>query len=193
MIDLPPSKEAKNWEQLGEYLSSDDVRLLSDDERNQIRVDYEDIGRQELLIDDAILIGLVGGTGVGKSTFINALAGEEVSRSGDRRPTTDRVVVYRHVDTELPDDVPTSDFSQPLVLHNNDELVKVVLFDFPDFDSAERKHTHILQKYLEYLDVLLIVVDGSAPLAVVVVQVQLVARQTPPTTLLRLCHQSTRS
>lgn len=157
MIDLPSDK--KQWGQLGEYLESAEARLLSDEERARLKADYEDIARQEKLIDDAILIGLVGGTGVGKSTFINALAGEKVSRSGDRRPTTDRVVVYRHVDTELPDDVPTSDFAQPLVLHSNDDLTKVILFDFPDFDSAERKHTHILQKYLEFLDVLIIVVD----------------------------------
>lgn len=159
MIDLPAGKDAKQWHQLGEYLAGNESRLLSEDEQARLKADFDDITRQEELIDDAILIGLVGGTGVGKSTFINALAGEKVSRSGDRRPTTDRVVVYRHVDTDLPDDVPTSDFAQPLVLHKNNDLTKVILFDFPDFDSAERKHTHILQKYLEYLDVLLIVVD----------------------------------
>ena len=147
------------WRKIGDYLERDDVRLLASEHQQRLQNDWEDITKQEELLDDALLIGLVGGTGVGKSTFINALAGEVVSRSGDRRPTTDRVVAYRHVDTELPDEMPTDDLAKPQVLHRHQQLSKIVLLDFPDFDSAERSHTHILQKYLEHLDVLLIVVD----------------------------------
>ena len=110
-------------------------------------------------LDDAILIGLVGGTGVGKSTFINALAGQGISRSSDRRPTTNRVVVYRNMASELPPDVPTQYFAQPQVLHEKDNLTKVILFDFPDFDSAETSHAKIVAEYLPHLDVVFIVVD----------------------------------
>lgn len=155
----PNTAEPKDWRGIGEYLQSRDVRLLPDDKRKTLLENWQDITHQEESLDDAILIGLVGGTGVGKSTFINALAGQEVSRSSDRRPTTDRVIVYRHVNTEMSGDVPAEDFAQPEVLHDNDKLEKVVLFDFPDFDSAEDSHTHIIRKYLPYLDVLLVVVD----------------------------------
>ena len=147
------------WDALGNYLASQDIRLVANDDRERLLSEWEDIARLEKSIDDALLIGLVGGTGVGKSTFTNALAGEVVSRSGDRRPTTDRVVVYRFVDTELPDDVPQEDFAKPEVLHRRESLDKVILFDFPDFDSAERKHADIIKRYLDYLDILLIVVD----------------------------------
>jgi len=37
---------------------------------------------------DAYVLALVGGTGVGKSTLLNALAGEEISTASARRPTT---------------------------------------------------------------------------------------------------------
>ena len=147
------------WSGLGQYLQRDDLALLTDDERRSLYEDWQDITRQEEHLDDALLIGLVGGTGVGKSTFINALAGAEVSRSSDRRPTTSRVVVYRHVDTEISAEVPTDDFSQPQVLHENELLTKIVMLDFPDFDSAERSHREILSRHLPFLDVLLIVVD----------------------------------
>ena len=151
--------EPNDWSGIGDYLSNVNAQLVDQEFRQSLRATWQDITQQEANLDDAILIGLVGGTGVGKSTFINALASQEVSRSSDRRPTTDRVIVYRHVNTEIASGVPTSDFAQPEVLHDNDRMEKVVLFDFPDFDSAEDSHTHIIRKYLPFLDVLLVVVD----------------------------------
>ncbi len=150
---------ARQWDGLGQYLVRPAIRLLSEPTRQRLLAEWTEVTRQESQLEDALLIGMVGGTGVGKSTFINALAGEVVSRSSDRRPTTDRVVVYRHADTELPTDVPLDDLAQPQVLHRREELAKVILFDFPDFDSAEVRHTEVLRRYLEHLDVLLIVVD----------------------------------
>ena len=150
---------AENWAAIGRYLNQQQVQLLSPEGLAELGEQWREITHQEENLDDAILIGLVGGTGVGKSTFINALAGQRVSRSSDRRPTTDRVVVYRHVNTEISGDVPTSDFAQPEVLHDNDAIEKVILFDFPDFDSAEETHAHIIRRYLAHLDVLLVVVD----------------------------------
>ncbi len=147
------------WQSLGTYLQTDNSLLLPDQDRLEFLGQWNDICEQQEKLDDALLIGLIGGTGVGKSTFINALAGEEISRSSDRRPTTDRIVVYRHRDTELPLDVPLDDVSQPQVLHSKGELSKAIIFDFPDFDSAERAHHDIIKRYVEFLDVMLIVVD----------------------------------
>lgn len=149
----------QNWTGIGDYLRRDRVQLVPPEKRQSLLISWEEITHQEENLDDAILIGLVGGTGVGKSTFINALAGQEVSRSSDRRPTTDRVIVYRHVNAEISGDVPRADFAQPEVLHDNAKMEKVVLFDFPDFDSAEDSHTHIIRRHLPFLDVLLVVVD----------------------------------
>ena len=150
---------APTWSGIGQYLDSHDVHLLAEETRTSLLEQWRDISHQEEHLDDAILIGLVGGTGVGKSTFINALASERVSRSSDRRPTTDRVVVYRHVNTEVAAEVPSADFAQPEVLHDNPSIEKVILFDFPDFDSAEKTHTQIIRRYLPFLDVLLVMVD----------------------------------
>jgi len=151
--------EPKDWQGLGTYLQNRKAKLLHAEKRESLLDAWRDISQQEENLDDAILIGLVGGTGVGKSTFINALAGQEVSRSSDRRPTTDRVIVYRHVNTDMSGEVPSEHFAQPEVLHDNDGMEKVILFDFPDFDSAEVSHTHIIRKYLPFLDILLVVVD----------------------------------
>ena len=42
----------------------------------------------------AYVLALAGGTGVGKSTLLNAIAGENVSPAGARRPTTSDVVAW---------------------------------------------------------------------------------------------------
>ena len=43
---------------------------------------------------DVYVLALVGGTGVGKSSLLNALAGRVVTEAGPRRPTTDRPVAW---------------------------------------------------------------------------------------------------
>ena len=42
----------------------------------------------------AYVLALVGGTGVGKSTLLNAIAGENVSVASARRPTTSDAVAW---------------------------------------------------------------------------------------------------
>ena len=47
-------------------------------------------------VDGRLVMGLLGGTGVGKSTLISALAGQPISKASVVRPTTNRPLIYRH-------------------------------------------------------------------------------------------------
>lgn len=47
---------------------------------------------------EALYVGLIGGSGVGKSTLINAIAGEQISRPSDRRPVPIRSLL---IDTRI--------------------------------------------------------------------------------------------
>ncbi len=58
-----------------------------------------DLARQgeALQLDQPLLvITLMGGTGVGKSTLLNALAGGAIAQASFQRPTTRDPVVYYH-------------------------------------------------------------------------------------------------
>ena len=150
--------DADRWSALGAFFSRS-LLVFQEPIRRELEAEWRHITEAERNLDDRLSVGLVGGTGVGKSTLINALAGSEISSAGDRRPTTDRVVVYRHGATPLPETLPREGIAAPEVLHQTRDLERVVLLDFPDFDSVEELHHEILKRFQPHLDVLIVLAD----------------------------------
>ncbi len=97
-------------------------------------------------------VGLLGGTGVGKSTLINALAEDEISSASDRRPHTDRIVVYRHRE-QVWDDLESDLVIQPHRTHDRESIRNLVLYDLPDFDSIMEQNRERVLGFLGRLDV----------------------------------------
>ena len=83
--------------------------------------------------------GILGGTGVGKSTLINALAKSQISDASDKRPFTDHAVVYRHkrYPSGAGRDLQRS-YAKMMLVHDSDIIKDLVLLDLPDFDSVEQ-------------------------------------------------------
>jgi hypothetical protein len=101
-----------------------------------------------------LTVGLLGGTGVGKSSFLNALAGAQIASSSHRRPHTERVLIYRHTRaTPLPraelDKIPWQE-----VTHQADPMKALLLCDLPDFDSILPEHRARVIAFLTHLDLL---------------------------------------
>ncbi|HET7829736.1 MAG TPA: GTPase [Candidatus Limnocylindrales bacterium] len=112
------------------------------------------------LVADAYVLALVGGTGVGKSSLLNALAGRTVSEAGARRPTTGRPVAW--VSTAAAPRV------SPLLerlgaterrLHDESALEGVVILDLPDVDSLEPEHRATVEQVLPRVDAVAWVTD----------------------------------
>jgi hypothetical protein len=110
--------------------------------------------------DPLVVCGLLGGKDVGKSTLINALAGEEISIDREEAGAgTSRPLVYVHRDMvgvardrlgRIGRVVPNADLQ--FFPHQADAIRNVALVDLPDFDSDFRQHETIARTVAPYLD-----------------------------------------
>jgi GTP-binding protein EngB required for normal cell division len=106
---------------------------------------------------EATVVALAGPTGAGKSSLFNALAGEDVSAVGRRRPTTATAAaaVWGDPNPALLDwlGVPRRHRAEDAALDG------LVLVDLPDLDSVERSHRAEADRVIELVDLLVWVVD----------------------------------
>jgi hypothetical protein len=109
---------------------------------------------------DTYILALVGGTGVGKSSLLNALAGEAVSPASARRPTTDTAVAWVPHDA-LPDlDTLLGWLAVGEVREHADGAISgVAVLDLPDIDSLDPTHRDRVEALLPKVDAVVWVTD----------------------------------
>ncbi len=122
----------------------------------------------QLRSDGVLVVGFIGGTGVGKSTLINALVGECVCRaSNQQRPTTTRpeIVCAPNVDVEF-----LGFPEEQIIVHRRDLplLKNMLLIDCPDPDTQEQagsddanRNRDIMRRVLPHCDVMVLVATGQ--------------------------------
>ena len=108
----------------------------------------------------AYVLALAGGTGVGKSSVLNALAGASVSPARALRPTTEQPLAW--VANEGREELrPLLDWLgvQRVVGHDRRDLSGVAILDLPDVDSVRIEHRATVDALLPRIDAVAWVVD----------------------------------
>jgi energy-coupling factor transporter ATP-binding protein EcfA2 len=116
-----------------------------------------------------LIVCLTGGTGTGKSTLFNSLAGRIISNVGMRRPCTHTPVVYVHEHAkdqflrcpflDLNKTAGPSVNSNEIMVssHNDLQAMGVILVDTPDFDSVESANRSVADDFFVVGDIMMFV------------------------------------
>jgi energy-coupling factor transporter ATP-binding protein EcfA2 len=149
-------------DQLQHWLDQEAVAPGSDADRSQLSSDIAAVylSLDKLEAEPSVLtIVFLGGTGVGKSTLLNALSGTRIAQAGLKRPTTQFPTLYHHRDVDI-DALPGPFKTCKTAAHEREELRRKILVDTPDIDGSVEEHHERLKEILPVADAILYV--GSA-------------------------------
>ncbi len=107
-----------------------------------------------------LIVAFMGGSGVGKSTLLNRLAGKAIARVGIERPTSREVTLFHHHSVaiqNLPEHLPITHIK--IAQHEEEAKKQIIWIDMPDFDSTEQGNKQLVLQWLPHIDVLIYVVS----------------------------------
>ncbi len=120
--------------------------------------------KREKSVCNCLLTVIAGGTNVGKTTLINALAGGNICETSVKACSTEQAALYVHKNglatakSLLHGILPPDEL---IVTHERDELEHLILVDTPDLDGIKEANRNTFARLLERADLVLVVVTAQ--------------------------------
>lgn len=109
-------------------------------------------------LGETVVVALAGGTGSGKSSLLNAIAGARVAETGPIRPTTERPLAWLPASPE-PGLVRLLDELEVQERVGQTRLPHLAVIDLPDTDSVVEVHRDTVERLLPRVDAVIWIVD----------------------------------
>jgi 50S ribosome-binding GTPase len=157
ILDGPPGALERSLARLEVAADAAEVLGLPTDEVRAVLAEARDrLG----FPSDVYVLALVGGTGVGKSSLLNALAGSAVSPASVRRPTTSEPIAWvpRTAHDELAGLLAWLEVGD-VREHDQSTLGSVAVLDLPDMDSVATAHRARVEQVLPKVDAVAWITD----------------------------------
>jgi len=134
--------------------------LRADLER--IRPFAEDLERDSAALSSGLVVCLIGSTGAGKSSLVNALAGARIAREGVDRPTTVEPTIYAPEDLDPGTLPPIAARVVRYRVNPDSPWAGQVFIDAPDVNSASTDHRAVAAQLAQAADVLMVVMHHQS-------------------------------
>lgn len=125
------------------------------------KADLETLGQSIRQIDDLFLLVIVGEFNAGKSSFINALLGDNLLKEGVTPTTTQiNIIRYHEEHQETVTDRNILVIGAPIPM-----LKEISIVDTPGTNAIVRKHEEITSQFIPRSDLVLFVTSSDRPLS----------------------------
>jgi GTP-binding protein EngB required for normal cell division len=108
------------------------------------------VRRRQDYFSDSIVVAIAGGTGSGKSSLLNAIAGEGISETSELRPHTNEPLAWVPANDQAIAAMVASLGIESVVLHEGGPALAIV--DLPDLDSVDDRHRTLVELVLPVVD-----------------------------------------
>jgi predicted GTPase len=105
--------------------------------------------RRQDFFSESIVVAIAGGTGSGKSSLLNAIAGQDIAETSELRPHTDEPLAWVPAFDRAIAAMITSLGIEDIVVHEGPPLTMV---DLPDLDSVDSRHRTLVESVLPVVD-----------------------------------------
>ena len=108
------------------------------------------VRQRQDFFSESIVVAIAGGTGSGKSSLLNAIAGQYISETSELRPHTNEPLAWIPAGDHAIAAMVASLGIESVVVHEGGPALAIV--DLPDLDSVDDRHRTIVESVLPVVD-----------------------------------------